>query len=752
VIARRYKDIIQDMIDAYAWAQYDSSPGGGWRYVANQWPDNSACQWAAIGMIPAERTWDCIVPAWLKDWNIEWLKNTQDSSDGHFGYSDQDRFPTGTVWGPYATTPSGLVQLALDGLGRGQVLPGKTVSSWDLAETFLRNNFNNAAATGQPDVNATLAIKENYYGLFSFVKAMIYHNPPITILRSQTTGVPPIDWYGDLTDGLARKLVDDQTADGYWTGHTYYNLQYPMDTAMSVLMLNGAIERPPVAVATATPNPGVTNEVIILDGSASYHTDPSRKVDSWEWDINCDGTIDYSGPKVSATFSSPGTYCVKLRVTDDGTPERESATTITITIKPPPVAPSANPDGPYVFCPQSKPWFLNGSGSVNPDEGFGEPGAPGDTIVEYAWDLDGSLNFTNAFGPTPDVTAFFEAKGPGTNLVQLRVTDRTAAAYPSLHTNDLTSTRSTQVIVKGSNDVACSCLTLRASGETNSVLVEWTPNANAAFYIIYRSRNSGGPYDLVANSTNAQMTTYLDTNVVCLNTYYYVVEASANGSVICKSDEAAAVAACTNGCILVATCMPSVVANTDPGQCSATVSPQMVDGGSSNSCPDRAITRLTLDPRGPYPVGSTTVTLRVCDSSGACTNCQSTIQVVDSEAPRVAVRPAPNPSGGKIPVAGKNPGSGQNPDGYYELLAKDNCDANPLLYVRDSASSFVAGPFGNGDIVKITQDPTATPERKAMSGVVVAHLILNGDGLVYAVDSAGNASPPVNALVPPPPR
>lgn len=61
VIGRTYKGIVQDMLDEYAWAQYDLSPGGGWRYNGNTYPYNSACQWAAIGIIPAIRNWGCIL-------------------------------------------------------------------------------------------------------------------------------------------------------------------------------------------------------------------------------------------------------------------------------------------------------------------------------------------------------------------------------------------------------------------------------------------------------------------------------------------------------------------------------------------------------------------------------------------------------------------------------------------------------------------------------------------------------------------
>ena len=72
--------------------------------------------------------------------------------------------------------------------------------------------------------------------------------------------------------------------------------------------------------------------------------------------------------------------------------------------------------------------------------------------------------------------------------------------------------------------------------------------------------------------------------------------------------------------------------------------------------------------------------------------------------------------------------------------------------MADDGSSFVAGPFANGDVVKITQSPDSTPLSKKMAGVVVAHIILKGDALVYAVDASGNQSDPISCKVPPPPK
>jgi hypothetical protein len=130
--------------------------------------------------------------------------------------------------------------------------------------------------------------------------------------------------------------------------------------------------------------------------------------------------------------------------------------------------------------------------------------------------------------------------------------------------------------------------------------------------------------------------------------------------------------------------------------------------------------------------------------------------VPDVTAPVVTCVETTNPAGKKIPPAGSTtlpgPKGGQNEDGFYKLTAVDNVDPNPQIFVADDGSSFVAGPFSNGNIVKITQAPDATPSSKKMAGVVVAHITLRGDALVYAVDASGNQSDPISCLVPPPPK
>jgi hypothetical protein len=128
------------------------------------------------------------------------------------------------------------------------------------------------------------------------------------------------------------------------------------------------------------------------------------------------------------------------------------------------------------------------------------------------------------------------------------------------------------------------------------------------------------------------------------------------------------------------------------------------------------------------------------------------VLVHDSEAPRVACADGTNPSGKKVPAAGRNPKSGQNPDGFYQLLAEDNCDPSPNIFIRDGGSSFVAGPFASGDRVKLTQAPGGQPKRHTGPGAIAAHIHLRGDALLYSVDAGGNMSTPILCLVPPPPK
>ena len=152
-------------------------------------------------------------------------------------------------------------------------------------------------------------------------------------------------------------------------------------------------------------------------------------------------------------------YHVGLKVTDDTTPTPKTATTIVdVLVSTPPLPPTANAGGPYRFCPGQN-WFLDGSRSVNPDEGQHQPGSfPGDTINwagGFVWDLNGDGVFGDATGMTPNVTAYFTGLGPGSYVSQLKVTDTTATSYPASGMGNLIGVAAAEVRVFAPTDPAC---------------------------------------------------------------------------------------------------------------------------------------------------------------------------------------------------------------------------------------------------------------------------------------------------------
>jgi len=353
--AYTYKDAVFDMVDDYTYCQAPSEAAtefsaavvaGGWHYTCQeQTGDNSVSQWAAIGIIPAVRKFGATVVPELHSADESWLDSsfTNDNPgtgyNGFFGYTSSS-----TLWGPYADTPSGLVQLAMNGLGRGTVSPGKN-HLWDSAETFIRDNFGNAQSLG-----ATSSLKDYYYGLFSFTKAMLLHdnndggnpigsqNQPIQYLQStddpntcalpvpkyQTnpgdsgpgTGTGPcyplIDWYAaqsatyggtDPTDGVARTIIENQNADGSWYGQNYTGAQNYFQTGISITMLNKTVFQPvPVACFTVSPSSIANGSFATLDGRCSIDQNPPPvHLTSYQWDISGDA----AGTNYTITAGNP---------------------------------------------------------------------------------------------------------------------------------------------------------------------------------------------------------------------------------------------------------------------------------------------------------------------------------------------------------------------------------------------------------------------------------------------------------------
>jgi hypothetical protein len=166
------------------------------------------------------------------------------------------------------------------------------------------------------------------------------------------------------------------------------------------------------------------------------------------------------------------------------------------------------------------------------------------------------------------------------------------------------------------------------------------------------------------------------------------------------------------------------------------------------------------------PSGLGTDTIQACvtlnDPLGETGCTTATKDWVDTTPPVATCAATVNPHGEQVPAAPGQGGRGQNQDGFYQLDAVDAVwPAEDLqVYVLDTGSGTVFGPFDVGTRIKYVEAPGATPNQKPMGGgpqsqaTAVDWLITgNGDAQLYAVDGSGNTSDPTAAacLVPPPP-
>ena len=307
VTGQTFATIVTDMLDYYGYCQYEqdydvanpltpnytrggnySASGGAWLYSCQEGNDNSTSQWAAISFVSGLRGsgfgFNAAAQAYFKvvqDYNNVWVTNSQDVQDaaptgkdpynttgddrGAFGYRGSLYYSN--AWGPFALTPSGMVQMAMDGIGRttdtvfgdGSNAPDQR---WNDAETFYADNFCNG------ETSAVSNPRYYTYGMLSFTKSMLLHDPngtlaPIQYMRTKTpsvftgdSSVPAnsIDWYAalspanggtDACDGIAQTLVGYQNPQGYWYGHDYdqgyQSNQSPFETAWSIIMLKKTV-------------------------------------------------------------------------------------------------------------------------------------------------------------------------------------------------------------------------------------------------------------------------------------------------------------------------------------------------------------------------------------------------------------------------------------------------------------------------------------------------------------------------------
>jgi hypothetical protein len=161
-------------------------------------------------------------------------------------------------------------------------------------------------------------------------------------------------------------------------------------------------------------------------------------------------------------------------------------------------------------------------------------------------------------------------------------------------------------------------------------------------------------------------------------------------------------------------------------------------------------------PQNPSGLGTDTIKV-----STVIADQETSVEVVkhwvDTTPPVAYCTPSVNPGGKHVPDAPGQGGQGQNQDGFYAVSATDDVwlVEDLEVYVTDTGSGTVFGPFASGTRIKYVEAPGSEPEIRPMGGnsaTAVDWLIRGtGDAQVTAVDGSGNVSEPADCLVPPPP-
>ena len=190
----------------------------------------------------------------------------------------------------------------------------------------------------------------------------------------------------------------------------------------------------PVASFTALPNPCACNQNVSLDGTGSFHQDPTRSIVSWAWDFGDGGTG--AGPIVAHSYGTFGGFAATLTVTDNGAPPKTATATVQVLVSQGNLAPVARPGGPYTVALGGS-LTLDGSASADPNA------ACGDAIVQWAWDLTSDGTYEKTGSTSLLLAGDIAALGVGVHTLTLRVTDSFGATNTAATTLTVTGSAGT---------------------------------------------------------------------------------------------------------------------------------------------------------------------------------------------------------------------------------------------------------------------------------------------------------------------
>jgi PKD repeat protein len=165
--------------------------------------------------------------------------------------------------------------------------------------------------------------------------------------------------------------------------------------------------RAPSPAFSFSPSSPLTGVPVTFTSTSS---DPDGSIVTHEWDLDNDGTFETTGASVSRSFSLPGTYTVKLRVTDNSGAAAELPRDVVIGNRAPTVT-TISTDPPLPTTLQD----VTFSSDVADPEGL--------TPLTINWDLDNDGAYDDASGPN----ASRSFRTGGSYTIRVRVVDSLGA-------------------------------------------------------------------------------------------------------------------------------------------------------------------------------------------------------------------------------------------------------------------------------------------------------------------------------------
>jgi PKD repeat protein len=305
------------------------------------------------------------------------------------------------AWNPAPSNNVNALAVAAD----GTLYVGGSFQTMELAAANSFAAFNSAGVDDLPPVAAFTAIP----------------NPVPTGQSVAFDGTGSSDPDGTVSSyrwdfGDATVSTSSAPSHAYAAAGSYVVSLTVTDNSGSANTISHAVtvtDRPPVAAFTISPNPVLHGQLVSFDASGS--SDPDGQVTTYSWDFG-DGNFG-SGASPTWTYGTPGSYIVKLTVTDNSGTTNTISHTVTVTDLPPVAA--------FTFAPNpvttGQAVSFAGGGSSDPDG----------QVTGYSWDFGDSSSSTSS-APSHAYAA------AGSYIVKLTVTDNSGSTNAVSHTVTVT--------------------------------------------------------------------------------------------------------------------------------------------------------------------------------------------------------------------------------------------------------------------------------------------------------------------------